>query len=82
MRALVLGCGLQGRSVAYDLARSPAVDRVCCADLDEQRVRNELDRLDCPNVEARSVDANNAAALEPLMGGYNILENFIHCAKH
>ena len=35
MNVLILGgCGIQGRTAVYDLARDPEVEQVICADLD------------------------------------------------
>src|SRR5437867_11054249 len=39
MKALVIGAGMMGSAIAYDLANSSDVERVVLADIDEERAR-------------------------------------------
>ena len=69
MRVLVLGCGLQGRAVVHDLAATPDVARVVCADLDLDRVTSALARVRSPKTTAVAVNAADPVALAALMAG-------------
>jgi lysine 6-dehydrogenase len=69
VKSLVLGCGMQGRAAVFDLARSPAVSAVTCADVAVDDVRAYLARLNSPKTAAVGVDVNDPAALRGLLGG-------------
>jgi lysine 6-dehydrogenase len=45
-RYVVLGAGRQGAALAYDLARAGEAERILLADVDPERVRNALVRLE------------------------------------
>ena len=78
MRVLVLGCGMQGRAVLYDLVRAPAVRAVTCADVAVGRVQTyaaelgseKLGRLYCYVDQAKYRAENQFATLpESRFGG-------------
>jgi saccharopine dehydrogenase-like NADP-dependent oxidoreductase len=69
MRVLVLGgCGIQGRAAVYDLAKSPAVSEVLCADA--RPVEMLLFKNDPPanKVRFEALDASDETQLAGLMG--------------
>jgi saccharopine dehydrogenase-like NADP-dependent oxidoreductase len=66
---LVLGGGLQGRAVLYDLARSSSVEAVACADVAVDRVQAYLGKLHNTRLRAVKLDATDAAALRALIAG-------------
>lgn len=78
MNVLVLGGGLQGRAVLYDLARCPSVRAVTCADLEVDRVGAGLRRLHGRKFEAVLLDARDAASLRALMGrGFDVVVDML-----
>jgi len=56
MRILLLGCGLMGRAVAFDLARLPDVEELVLADVDERKVTELLEFIASERVSTRVVD--------------------------
>ena len=69
MKVLVLGCGLQGRAVLFDLARCPLVHSVTCADANVDRASAYVSQLRTDKLEAVHLDATDDAALQDLVGG-------------
>lgn len=55
MKALVIGSGMMGSALAYDLAQSDGVEKIILVDIDEARARS-VAQLIGPKVEARSLD--------------------------
>ncbi|MEM4736086.1 MAG: saccharopine dehydrogenase C-terminal domain-containing protein [Candidatus Thorarchaeota archaeon] len=62
IRCMVLGCGLMGRAVAYDLSRCEKVEHVVLGDIDVSRAES-LARSLGPNVSAVRVDARKREQL-------------------
>ncbi len=71
MNALILGGGLQGKAVVYDLSQSPLIDHITVVDIDLSAIQSFLRRGDYPKVT--TIEAN---ALEP-----NALARFISDSK-
>ncbi len=63
MRVLVLGTGRQGRAVIYDLAGSPVVGTVVCADVEAAGAEAHLAGLASDKLQTLTVDAADDAAL-------------------
>ncbi len=64
MRVLVLGgCGIQGKAAVLDLARTPDVEEVICADASIDRIRNFEKFIDKANVRNAPLDASDAGSL-------------------
>jgi saccharopine dehydrogenase-like NADP-dependent oxidoreductase len=64
VRILVLGgCGIQGKAAVYDLARSPEVAEVICADIDTGDIGSLSAAIDMAKVRCEAVDANDADQL-------------------
>src|SRR5690606_22977544 len=69
LQMLVLGAGLQGSACAYDLLRSPAVEKVIVADLSFDKLPPFLERLrDDPRLELLTLNANDDAAVLAALG--------------
>ncbi len=67
MRVLVLGgCGIQGKAAVVDLAGSPAVERVICADADLGGLGDISDFIDMTKVRTATLDAGDSESLEHL----------------
>ncbi len=67
MNIVVLGgAGLPGRAALYDLTRSPAVERVICADASSQGLEGASNWLDLDRIEQIRVDARDVDALAQL----------------
>ncbi len=57
MKALVIGAGMMGSALAYDLAHSDSVEKVILADIDLERAINVADAIGA-NVEPVKLDIN------------------------
>ncbi len=66
MKALVIGAGMMGSAMAYDLAHSTGVGGVLLADIDGERARAVAASIG-PNVEAHALDTQDRPALLALM---------------
>ena len=67
MKALVLGgCGIQGKSAVYDLAKSTAVEEVICADVNLDGIKELSGFIDMTKVRTASLDASDSAELDRL----------------
>jgi len=74
MNMLVLGCGMQGRAVLYDLARSDDVRAVTCADAAVGNARDYLDQLGSDKLRAVQLDASDDHALRDLIAsGFDVI---------
>lgn len=67
MKVLVLGgCGIQGKTAVYDLAGSPAVDEVICADANPAGIGDIADFTDMSKVRTVSLEAGDSDRLDGL----------------
>ena len=67
MRVLVLGgCGIQGKVAVFDLAGSPNVEEVICADASLEAIRDIADFIDMHKVRTVTLDAGNPDDLDRL----------------
>ena len=67
MRALVLGAGMMGRAIAYDLARSAGVDTVVLGDISPKVAREAAGWIGKDHVCPVKVDAGNALEVRRLL---------------
>ncbi len=73
MKIGLVGAGLQGTAIAFDLARQPDVERIIVTDLDGERAR-ELAELDPDGrTEGRQLDAGASAAVTALAQEVDVL---------
>jgi saccharopine dehydrogenase-like NADP-dependent oxidoreductase len=61
MKVLVIGCGLQGRAVVQDLAASPAVTQVSCADAALRVAQAACERAGSDKLQPVALDAGDDA---------------------
>ncbi len=66
MNVLVIGSGMMGSALAYDLAHSDGVERVILSDKDEQRAKTVASSLG-KNVSYRYLDVNSQSQLLSIM---------------
>jgi lysine 6-dehydrogenase len=74
MRLLVIGAGMMGSAAAYDMARSPQVESVTLADLDQARVKAVAARInkviEKKKVMAAELDASRPRDAAKIMRGH------------
>lgn len=72
MRFLVLGAGQMGHAVAFDLIRSPRVDKVALVDLDQERLSWAVDRLSDERIAPCQLDITRTEEITKLMADYDV----------
>ena len=73
MKFLIIGSGMQGRAIAFDLVRSPGVDEVLLADNSKGGLAFAKKWLASPKVRTVRLDASDAAAVRKLAAGRDVL---------
>jgi lysine 6-dehydrogenase len=73
MKAAVMGSGLMGSVISWDLARSPEVDRVVVADADEQRLAVLKRRARGKKLNVEAVDLMDAAQANRFLRGFDVV---------
>ena len=71
MKALVIGAGMMGGTLAYDLAHSEGVENVILADVNEGRARTVAHTIG-GTVEARAIDVNYYDDVIELMSNVDV----------
>jgi len=71
MRSLVIGAGMMGSAVAYDLARSSGVEGVTLADIDIARCREVARRIGSTKVRPVALDVNYYDQVIDAMRGHD-----------
>ncbi len=79
MRFVVLGAGLMGRAVVYDLARSRGVREIIVADFEAARAREVAREFGGGRARAAQADARDIAGLARLLRGCDVAVN---CAQY
>ncbi len=79
MRFVVLGAGLMGRAVVYDLARSRDVKELIVADFDRQRATDAARQFGRGKARAAYADVRQAVQLAELLRGSDAVVN---CAQY
>ena len=69
MKALVIGSGLMGSALAFDLARSGGVEEVTLADINLDRARESAARIGSPKVRTVAIDVDYFDNVIELMAG-------------
>ena len=72
MRYLVLGSGMMGFALAFDLARSEGTESVTLADIDEARARKAASTIPGGNVTPLAVDVNDRDAVVRAMRNHTV----------
>lgn len=75
MKLLVIGSGMMGSAAAYDMARSPQVESVTLADVDDKRVKSAVRKINQlpggKKVRVARLDASKPKQASKLMRGHN-----------
>ncbi len=79
MRFVVVGAGLMGRAVVYDLARSRDVNELIVADFDRQRATDAVRQFGRGKARPAYVDVRETARLAKLLRGSDVVLN---CAQY
>ena len=73
MRALVLGAGMMGRAIAYDLARARGVDEVVLGDISLKAANEAARWAGSRRISPAKVDVSDAGAVHRLMSsGFDV----------
>lgn len=72
MNYLVLGSGMMGGAIAYDLAHSQGVDRVHLADVDLKRAQDAASKMGSSKIFPLAVDVNDHARVVQAMKGNEV----------
>ncbi|HXW54510.1 MAG TPA: saccharopine dehydrogenase C-terminal domain-containing protein [Candidatus Cybelea sp.] len=75
MEIAVLGAGLMGRAVVYDLARAPEVRRILVADFDRRRAEDAARRFGQGKARADFADVRERSSLLPVLRGSRVVVN-------
>lgn len=67
MKILVLGCGMQGKAVLFDLSKSAQVEEVICADMNPGNLGPIRDFLDMNKIKMVKLDVSEKEGLISLM---------------
>lgn len=70
MNYLIIGSGLMGSALAYDLARSKDVSTITVADVDLQRVESVARTIGSAKIKTRQLDVNDYDAVIECMTGH------------
>lgn len=70
MNYLVIGSGLMGSALAYDLAHSENVNSITLADVDLERAQAIASSIGSPRIKTARVDVNEYDSVIDLMAGY------------
>jgi lysine 6-dehydrogenase len=75
MKLLVIGSGMMGSAAAFDMARSPQVESVTLADIDDKRLKTAVRKINQlalgKKVRAARLDASKPKQAARLMRGHN-----------
>lgn len=71
MKIAVIGSGLMGRAVVYDLCRAEGVEKVGLYDFDFDLAEEIARKFGNEKVDAGKIDAGDEAAVETMLAGYD-----------
>lgn len=79
MKYLLLGAGLQGTAIAFDLLRcAPGTQAVTVVDADEAALARLRDRLADPRLATLAADVRDRARLEPLLRAADVVVSAVN----
>src|SRR5271169_6850234 len=70
---LVLGAGLMGKAIAFDLVHSSPHFTVTLADIDNERARQAAVAVDATRVHPRGLDVRSHAEIVRLMSEHDVV---------
>lgn len=79
MKILILGSGLMGSAVAFDLANSPGVQEIRLADIDINLVHKTIKKIGNEKIKPFQLDVNNKKLVLKLMKG---VDSIIGCISY
>jgi saccharopine dehydrogenase-like NADP-dependent oxidoreductase len=83
MKAAVLGSGLMGSVISWDLARSPNVDEVVVADIDRGRLADLKRRASGKKLLVEEIDLKDMAKAGRFLKGFDVIASALpHGAVH
>jgi len=71
-KVTLLGVGLQGRTILYDLVRSDLVSEVIAADVDVEGLKAFVNKLPAGKIRCEKLDAADEAATAKLLSGADV----------
>ena len=71
MKVLVIGAGMMGSAMAYDLAHSPSIEEIFLADIDAERAKKVAASIGA-SVKTKTLDTGNKADVLSLMRAVNV----------
>jgi lysine 6-dehydrogenase len=75
MKLLVLGCGIQGRASAFDLARTPEVTSLVLVDRSREQLAAVSQWLNNPKISTTAVNAADVPQLQKIFRGFDAIVN-------
>ena len=72
VKAIVLGSGMMGSVIAYDLARSEGVEEVMVADKDQERLRALRARVGGSKITTEMMDIRDTEGVAAQLKGYDV----------
>jgi lysine 6-dehydrogenase len=79
MKVVVLGTGIQGQTVAYDLVQAKGVASILLTDTDAAKLASAATWLNSPKVQTKIVDVSHAPDLKAAIRGSTVV---INCAPY
>ena len=77
MKVLIVGAGMQGHVLTWNLARNPAVDEIVLGDYDEARARLVAERVGAGKTRPIFLDASDTAAVAKAATGAKLVVNAV-----
>ena len=77
MKALIVGAGMQGQVITWNLSRNPAISEIVVSDYDEARARFVADQVGNGKATAASIDASDSAAVAKAADGARLVVNAV-----
>src|SRR5271157_599983 len=83
MKAAVLGSGLMGSVIAWDLARAESVDEVVVTDIDPERIRRVKRFVGRKKLSTEVLDVKNGPKLARFLKGFDVVASALpHGSLH
>ncbi len=77
MKVLIVGAGMQGQVITWNLGRNPAIDEIVVADYDEARARFVAGQVGNGKARAMFIDASDADAVAKAAEGVALVVNAV-----
>ncbi len=77
MKVLIVGAGMQGQVLTWNLGRNPAIDEIVVADFDEARARFVAGQVGAGKTTAVRIDASDSDAVAAAAAGAKLVVNAV-----